>query len=106
MLLAGASDAGLADPGHSTAISLTLASVALLPFVQIWTHLLSANACSNYAMTLAKRSWQLTTVWKKRWRPHLPFDRDRIPRRDQARLNECQKAQPKPKYGELFDAIA
>lgn len=32
MLLAGPSDAGLADPGHSTAISLTLASVALLTF--------------------------------------------------------------------------
>jgi hypothetical protein len=30
MLLSGASDSGLADPGHSTAISLTLASVALL----------------------------------------------------------------------------
>ncbi|HEV8000719.1 MAG TPA: DUF5677 domain-containing protein, partial [Planctomycetaceae bacterium] len=29
-LLAGASDAGLADPGHCTAISLTLTSVALL----------------------------------------------------------------------------
>ncbi|HUE69417.1 MAG TPA: DUF5677 domain-containing protein [Pirellulaceae bacterium] len=32
MLLTGPSNAGLADPGHSTAISLTLASVALLTF--------------------------------------------------------------------------
>ena len=30
MLLAGASNAGLADPGHCTAITLTMASVALL----------------------------------------------------------------------------
>lgn len=30
MLLAGASDAGLADPGHQTAISLTMATVAFL----------------------------------------------------------------------------
>jgi hypothetical protein len=30
MLLAGASDAGLADPGHQTAISLMMVSVAFL----------------------------------------------------------------------------
>jgi len=32
MLVAGASNAGLADPGHLTALSLTMASVALLTF--------------------------------------------------------------------------
>jgi hypothetical protein len=32
VLLAGRSNAGLADPGHSTAVSLTLASVALFTF--------------------------------------------------------------------------